>query len=153
MSDALKDNVKDSSVWLRLLYMLLFAAIYSVAEIVLSVVVVFQFLCVLITGEKNAKVLALGAQLSTYAYQVFSFLTYNSEALPFPFGDWPSDKLLVEAKAGKAAKPEPAKAARRTPRSRPRKSSAKTAETPSEEIADAGATDAAATESSGKQAD
>lgn len=131
MSEELKENVKDRGVWLRLLYMLLFAVLYSVAEIVLTVVVVFQFLSVLVTGEKNAKVLALGAQLSTYAYQVFSYLTFNSETQPFPFGDWPSDKPLTEAKAAKAAAEKPA---RRSTRGRPRKTAAKT-ENPAEEPA------------------
>jgi len=118
--EQVKENVKNSSAWLRLAYMVLFAVLYSVAEVVLTVVVVFQFLSVLITGEKNGKVLALGAQLSTYAYQVFSYLTYNSETQPFPFGDWPSGNSLSEA----VEKPT-AKAAGPTGRGRPRKAAAK----------------------------
>ncbi|PJC68424.1 MAG: DUF4389 domain-containing protein, partial [Zetaproteobacteria bacterium CG_4_8_14_3_um_filter_59_5] len=57
----LKENLQDGASWMRLLFMLLFAVIYSVAEVVLAMVVVFQFLCVLATGRKNAQVLALGA--------------------------------------------------------------------------------------------
>ncbi|HXH72872.1 MAG TPA: DUF4389 domain-containing protein, partial [Mariprofundaceae bacterium] len=115
MSDEqLKENVKNSSAWMRLLFMLLFAVLYSVAEMVLTVVVIFQFLSVLITGRKNAKVLSLGAQLATYAYQVFSYLTYNSEERPFPFADWPADKPLTGAAPAaapkKATAAEPAKA-------------------------------------------
>jgi len=117
MSDEqVKKNVRNSGVWLRLAYMLLFAVLYSVAEVVLTVVVIFQFLSVLITGKKNDKVLALGAQLSTYAYQVFSFLTFNSETQPFPFGDWPSGKSLSETAEKPAAK---------AVRGRPRKAAAK----------------------------
>jgi len=117
----LKEHVKDTNVWLRLLFMLLFSIIYSVAEVVIAVVVIFQFLHVLFTGKKNEKVLSLGGQLSTFAYQVFSYLTYNSEVKPFPFADWPSGRLLAEkqeekkpvrrrAPAAKAAA-KPAKAA------------------------------------------
>lgn len=89
LSSDLKENVKDTNVWIRLLYMLLFVIIYSVAEVVLAVVIFFQFLSVLFTGRKNEKVLSLGGQLSTFVYQVFSYLTYNSEVRPFPFSDWP----------------------------------------------------------------
>ena len=75
MTDELKEHVKDSSVWVRLLFMLLFSVLYWAAEMVLAVVVLFQFFSVLFTGKKNSQVLALGAQLSTYAYQVFRYLT------------------------------------------------------------------------------
>ncbi|NOR72736.1 MAG: DUF4389 domain-containing protein [Mariprofundaceae bacterium] len=113
MTDELKEHVKDSSVWVRLLFMLLFSVLYWAAEMVLAVVVVFQFFSVLFTGKKNSRVLALGAQLSTYAYQVFRYLTYNSEEKPFPLGDWPSDKALAEQ-----AKPAPKSKPRAAPRKR-----------------------------------
>jgi len=92
----LKENVKDTKAWIRLLFMLLFGIIYSVAEVVLALVVVFQFLCVLFSGSKNEKALLLGGQLSAFVYQVFNYLTYNSEEKPFPFADWPSGKPLIE---------------------------------------------------------
>jgi len=110
-TEALKKHVMDAGIWKRLLFMILFTILYSAAEVVLAVVVVFQFLTVLITGAKNDKVLSFGAQLCTYAYQVFSYLTFNTEARPYPMGDWPSDKPLPE-KARAAAKP---KAASRKP--------------------------------------
>jgi len=113
MTDELKEHVKDSSVWVRLLFMLLFSVLYWAAEMVLAVVVLFQFFSVLFTGKKNSQVLALGAQLSTYAYQVFRYLTYNSEEKPFPLGDWPSDKALAEQ-----AKPAPKSKPRAAPRKR-----------------------------------
>lgn len=101
VTDEIKDHVTDSNVWVRLVFMAIFAMLYWVAEIVLAIVVLFQFLSVLFTGQKNAKVLVLGAQLSTYVYQIFRFLTYNSEVQPFPMGDWPSDAELMEVKASK----------------------------------------------------
>lgn len=94
--DAIKEHVKNTSVWTRLLFMTLFAVLYWVAEVVLVVVVLFQFLAVLFTGKKNDQVLAFGAQLSSYAYQIFRYLTFNSEDKPFPLGNWPTDKALTE---------------------------------------------------------
>lgn len=77
------------SIWMRALYMLLFVIIYSIAEILVAVVAVFQFLCVLITGSRNWQVLDFGQSLSTYVYEILLFETFNSERLPFPFADWP----------------------------------------------------------------
>ncbi|PCI43372.1 MAG: lipase [Proteobacteria bacterium] len=108
-TDELKNNLTDGNVWKRLLFMILFTMLYSAAEVVLAVVVLYQFLSLLITGNKNEKVLSFGAQISTYAYQVFSYLTFNTEDKPFPMSDWPSDKPLTEKVTPKAA-------ARRAPR-------------------------------------
>jgi hypothetical protein len=77
------------AIWMRALYMVLFAIIYSVTEIVVVLVAVFQFFCVLITGQRNSQVLALGQSLSTYVYEILLFETFNSERLPFPFAAWP----------------------------------------------------------------
>lgn len=86
----LKQNLQDGGAWMRLFYILLFAVIYSVGEVVLTMVVVFQFLCVLFTGGKNAQVLKLGGQLSAFLYHVLRYLTYNTDERPYPFSDWPS---------------------------------------------------------------
>ncbi|MCW8930972.1 MAG: DUF4389 domain-containing protein [Gammaproteobacteria bacterium] len=82
-------NYKDKSVWLRGLYMLIFLFLLGVAKFVAFVVIVFQFLNVLFTTEKNQKLLKFGESLSVYHYQVIMFLTYNSEEQPFPMGEWP----------------------------------------------------------------
>lgn len=80
------------SIWKRGLLMLLFAIIYSIAEILVVVVAVFQFFCVALTGAKNPQTRDLGQQLSTYVYEILLFETFNSERLPFPFGDWPGGR-------------------------------------------------------------
>lgn len=128
VNEELKEHVKDGGIWLRLLFMLLFVAIYHVAAVVLALVAFFQFLCVLFTGKKNAKVLSLGASLSTFIYQVYRYLTFNSEERPFPFADWPSDACLAGQQASPVASAEPAAKtapkrapAKRKPASQPRK--------------------------------
>ena len=89
MSDDVKQNLKSQSTWMRGLYMLLYAIFASIAEIVLYAVVVFQFLLKLFTGDTNERLRKLGQGLSTYVYQCFCFLTFNSEYHPYPFGAWP----------------------------------------------------------------
>jgi len=89
MEKDIKDNLTRQSSWMRALYMVLFAIFYSIAEIVIVVVVVFQFFALLIMGKTNARLLKLGQSLSTYIYQVMLYLTFNSEYHPYPFGAWP----------------------------------------------------------------
>ncbi len=113
-AEELKANVQNTNVWIRLFFMALFAVLYWAAEVVLIIVVVFQFLSVLLTRNKNDKLLSFGAQLSSYAYQIFRFLTFNSEYKPFPLGDWPSDKELL-AETAVAPVKEKAKPAARKP--------------------------------------
>lgn len=89
MEDDLQSAPPEPSIWMRLLYMLLFAIIYGVTELVIYAVVIFQFFAVLITGQSNEQLLAFGQSLSTFVYQIMRFLTFNSEQRPFPIGTWP----------------------------------------------------------------
>ena len=75
---------------IRGLFMLLFSIIYSVAEVVLAIVVLLQFSFVLVSRERNYRLLEFGAQVSTFIYQVLRYVTFNSDERPFPFADWPS---------------------------------------------------------------
>jgi hypothetical protein len=85
----LKENLTRGEAWIRGLYMLLFLATYSVAEVVLVVVVLYQFISRLITNQQNDRLLKLGQQLSTYLYQLVMYFTFNSEERPYPFAAWP----------------------------------------------------------------
>lgn len=89
MSGEMKDNLKQQSTWMRGLYMLIFAVFYSIAEVVLFAIVVFQFLLKLFSGETNPRLEKLGQSIATYVYQIIQFLTFNSEYQVYPFGAWP----------------------------------------------------------------
>jgi len=67
--NSIKDNLTEQKTWRRGLYKLLFAVFYGIAKVVLSAVIVFQFLLVLITGNTNARLLKLGQSLSNYFVQ------------------------------------------------------------------------------------
>lgn len=89
MNDDVKENIRETKTWLRALYMLLFAIIYAVTEVILTAVVVFQFLLVLFTGKTNPRLLKFGQSLSTFIYQILQYLTFNTESQPYPYGEWP----------------------------------------------------------------
>jgi len=110
--------VKDKSIWMRLLYMLLFAFLYSVAEFVVFAVVVYQFLHVLLTGgDKDERIASLGGQLSVYVYQILQFQTFKTEDKPFPMADWPEvSELHAQEEKPKAAPRKRATAKKTTTR-------------------------------------
>ncbi len=87
--DQIKENVKSPIIWIRLLYMILFVAFYVVAEILLSAMVIFQFLHRLLLGSTNNNVLKFTDGLSQYFLQLIRYLAFNTEDKPFPFSDWP----------------------------------------------------------------
>ncbi|MCF6208256.1 MAG: DUF4389 domain-containing protein [Ghiorsea sp.] len=127
MSDEknVEECIKNKSVWIRLLYMILFTILYSIAEVVIFAVAVYQFLSVLFTGNKDEKILNLGKSLSAYVYQVLQFLTFNTETKPYPMGDWPEANILAtEAPKPKRA-PRKATAKKPTARKTTRKPAAK----------------------------
>jgi hypothetical protein len=86
----IKSNLLSPTHWMRLIYMLLFAVCLQVAAFVMWVVVGVQFIFALVTGTDNTNLRHFGRCLSRYIHQALLFLTYNSEAKPFPFSDWPS---------------------------------------------------------------
>lgn len=92
MDPKIKENMKSSSTWTKGLFLILFACIWGVVEIVAFAIVVFQFFHLLITGECNDKALKLGKSLSIYCYHIMMFLTFNRDEKPYPFSDW-SEKI------------------------------------------------------------
>lgn len=112
MDQTTKDRLTDRNIWARVLYMLLFVIAYAVAEVLLTVVVVFQFIAALVTGRINESLHRFGANLSTYVYQILQFATFNDERLPYPFSDWPDEKpgaspWSADAEAATAPPTEP----------------------------------------------
>jgi len=83
------EHVKSRRTWLRLVFMLLFALIFYISELVLFAVAALQFLWKLFTGNVNGRLTAFGANLGEFLRQVVLFLTFNTERMPFPFNDWP----------------------------------------------------------------
>lgn len=89
MQPELKQRLTATATWIRGLYIVIFAVIFSIAEVVLGAVVVFQFLLTLFTGATNARLRAFGLSLAAFLYQIVAFMTFNSDERPFPFGPWP----------------------------------------------------------------
>jgi len=91
MSEPMKENTADKSIWQRVLYMLLFVFAYGAAEFVMGIVVLIQLLITLVKGSTNDRLKVFGKQVALYIYDVMLFLTFNTEDMPFPFNAWPDE--------------------------------------------------------------
>ena len=87
-----KERMSDRTIWARGLYALFFVIAYSVAETILWLLAIFQFIAALVTGHVNDALLRFGANLSHFIFQILQFVTFNNETLPFPFSDWPDEE-------------------------------------------------------------
>jgi len=90
---------RPSKTWLRGLYMLMFLVFYSVAKVIIFAIILFQFVLTVITGKTNERLVKLGLSLSTYSYQILTFLTFNTDYHPYPFGEWPSGTMVEKTTA------------------------------------------------------
>ena len=110
MTNSLKQNLSNSETWIRLLYVLLFIAIYSVGEFVFAAVVALQFGFLLLTGKHNNNLLRFGGSVSRFLYEVLLYFTFRSDNKPYPFRAWPAANEPATTKKKsvrkKAAKPQ-----------------------------------------------
>lgn len=74
----------------RFLYSIIFVFISSLIRPVVIVLMIIQYLYVIIKSEKQQTILSLGHSLAQYSYEITSFLTFNTEQVPFPFSEWPN---------------------------------------------------------------
>lgn len=85
-SRGVEANLKSRDTWIRLVFMLVYYLLVSIAGFVAGVVVVLSFLHVLFTGERNTSLMQAGRTIARYVREILEYLTYNTDDKPFPFG-------------------------------------------------------------------
>lgn len=85
----------QGSIWIRLLYMVLFVIIFGVAEFVLYLTAAIGFVFRLFGMPIDARVRKTGHAIGLYIKQIADYLSFNTESAPFPFGSWPEDNVRV----------------------------------------------------------
>ncbi|MCX7645048.1 MAG: DUF4389 domain-containing protein [Rhodobacteraceae bacterium] len=73
------------SPWLRGLWMLFFALLFGVAQSILGLAALVQFLWLVIRREKNPQIAAFGEGLARWLHDAARFLAGASDDKPFPF--------------------------------------------------------------------
>ena len=135
MDEQLKERLTEQSTWLRALYMVLFAVIFSITEIIIAAVVVLQFLIKLFSGKVNQQLLTLAQSLGTYVYDIVIFMGYNSEEKPFPFAPWPQGAPGQERAPEKGQSAAPVAKKQPKPKPAPQPAAAEEKKTQSEKPA------------------
>ncbi|MDA1099346.1 MAG: DUF4389 domain-containing protein [Proteobacteria bacterium] len=89
MDRTFKANISERSIWRRLCFMLLFAAIFNLVAFIVFTAALVQFIIRLTTGSVNTELQALGPRLGQYIQQIVAFETFHTEQRPYPFAPFP----------------------------------------------------------------
>lgn len=104
----MSDHPRGEPIGLRIVWMLLFLFVWQLAELLLAGVVLLQLIHRLVNGAAHGGLLSFGDSLSQYLAEIGRFGTFNTEAKPWPFADWPTPRAWqAEAAPGVAPAPEP----------------------------------------------
>jgi hypothetical protein len=81
---------------IRLLYTLLYAAIFEVVETIILLVAIFEYFLLLITLRHNEPARTFANKVATYGYRLMRYLTLNENQRPFPFSEFPAEIELPD---------------------------------------------------------
>lgn len=90
MDESTSLSVEQRKWWVRALLMLLMAIAFHIAASVLGLVAIVQLVLYAVNDQPHERLRAFGRALGQYLAQIAAFVTFDTEALPFPFGDWPA---------------------------------------------------------------
>ena len=97
---------KYESIVLRILWMLVFALVWQVAQFLLGALVVVQLIYRLVYGAPNLGLMNFGDSLSQFLAQIGRFGTFHTDHKPGQFADWPAARA-PEGEAPHAVAPAP----------------------------------------------
>jgi hypothetical protein len=98
-------NLTNPEVWIRLVFMLLFAAAFYLAVWVGGAVAVIQLAFKLISGKSIPRLAVFGTNLGAYLSQILAFETFGSERRPWPMTPFPASTRTPGRATGQ---PQPA---------------------------------------------
>lgn len=93
MTDNALTTIPPRKLWLRALLMLLMCVAFQLATWVLVAVALLQLVFAIFTDEPNPRLQIFGRSVSRYLAQIAAFVSFATEATPFPFSDWPAGDL------------------------------------------------------------
>jgi hypothetical protein len=100
----IKENLQNTETWKRGLLILLFALIYILAQFVVLVVVLFQFVHKVVTGEPQKALMSFCQDLSAFVYRILLYGTFASNEKPYPLSE-SGDKFSTAGASGSKTPP------------------------------------------------
>jgi hypothetical protein len=92
VGETVEKSDKNSEIFSRVFYTILFAIIGWVTLYVFAVVVIIQFGFLLITGQVNTNLKGFNKEVGLFLFDLIKYLSFQSNEKPFPFRDWPYDE-------------------------------------------------------------
>lgn len=86
-------QAEHESLVLRLVWTILFALGWQLAELLLMLVVLIQFLHRVFKGRLHRGLLEFGDSLAQFLGHSAAYLTFASEEKPWPFAPWPRSRI------------------------------------------------------------
>ena len=81
-----------SRTGLRILTSLFFGiVVWSILEALVFLMLIFQIIHALIAQRPNSRLIGFANRTIAYFYRVMRYLTFNEEAVPFPFSGFPAE--------------------------------------------------------------
>lgn len=74
----------------RTLYMLLFALVFWIVSWILALTAIAQLLMRLLSGRASPELVRFGAGLARYTREIVEFLTFATDRVPYPVGEFPA---------------------------------------------------------------
>ncbi len=105
--DKMRTRLRSRETWKRGVFLLVFAFVYSLAELLVLALALFQFASVLLTAAPNARLLDFGRQLSAYMYELIQFFTFTRDQRPYPFAPWPTPGARSGSRPGPRRRKKP----------------------------------------------
>ncbi len=90
-------GVSRTQIAVRLLYTVLFLAIYCLLKSIILLTTLFQFASLFITLKQSEPVRTFANKVVTYSYRVWRYITLNDNRRPFPFAEFPPEMEPSEA--------------------------------------------------------
>jgi D-alanyl-lipoteichoic acid acyltransferase DltB (MBOAT superfamily) len=91
MHDELQIVISRKQVAIRLLYTLLYMAIFELVKTIVVLITLFEYFLLLVTLRHNEPARTFANQVAAYGYRVMRYLTLNENRRPFPFSDFPAE--------------------------------------------------------------
>ena len=89
MNADLKTKLASVDKWLRLIFMIIYLIVNYIVQFIIWALAAVQFIFTLLTGSPNQNLLSFTRGLNAFSYHILQYVTYNTQAKPFPFGSWP----------------------------------------------------------------
>jgi hypothetical protein len=96
MNDESQATLSRKQVAIRLLYTLLYVAIFEVVKTVVLLIAIFEYFFLLITLRHNELARTFANKVATYGYRLMRFITLNENQRPFPFSEFPGEIELPD---------------------------------------------------------